>query len=80
MLITESLSSSTDDASMSVNLTAALTDLSSTVTECRLGGYYSFSVDDCVEILQPTTANCSGIIYSCIVLTFFSTNSYDSML
>ena len=35
---------------------------SSPATECQISGLYSFSVEDCVELLQPTAINCSGIL------------------
>ena len=50
-----------EDTSMSLSRNLSAVDQSSpTIIECELSGHYIVSVDECVQMLQPKRANCSG--------------------
>ena len=50
-----------EDASTSLSRNLSVLDQSSPIIECEIRGHYIISVDECVEVLQPTRVNCSGI-------------------
>ena len=50
-----------DDTSTSVSRSLPVMEPSSLITVCQIGGHYSLSDDDCVEVLQPKRVNCSGM-------------------